>query len=104
MALIDRIRFLCNKKGISIKQLEEILNYGNGSLAKSGSIKSDRIVEIADYFGISTDELLGRPDYVVRDSLGNDVLIEYVSSMSKSNRDALLKYAKFLAEECNNVG
>ena len=58
----ERIKMLCRERGISLSLLEKEMGYGNGSLAKANSLKDDRIVEIADFFGISADFLLGRVD------------------------------------------
>lgn len=58
MTLVDKIKKLCDERGISLKQLESVLGFGNGSLAKSKTIKSDRILELANFFNVSTDYLL----------------------------------------------
>ena len=58
MEQLDIVRRLCEEKGISIAQLEKILSYGNGSIAKSKTLRSDRVVDIARYFGVTTDYIL----------------------------------------------
>ena len=58
METIDIIRQLCSKKGISISQLENELEYGNGSIAKSKNMSADRMYKIAQYFGVSVEYLL----------------------------------------------
>lgn len=58
MKQLDIVRRLCEEKGISIAQLEKILEYGNGSIAKSKTLRSDRVVDIAKYFGVTTDYIL----------------------------------------------
>ena len=60
MELMDRIRALCAERGTTLKGLERDLGFGNGTLAKADSIKANRIKVIADYFGVTTDYLLGR--------------------------------------------
>ena len=57
MNSLERIKALCDAKGITISQLEKDLGYGNGSLAKSKSIKADRLFEIAEYFDTTMDYL-----------------------------------------------
>lgn len=59
MNTLERIKELCKIKGITIAQLEKELEFGNGSLAKATSMKSERIVAIASYFNVSSDYLLG---------------------------------------------
>lgn len=63
-SLFDKIKEFCRKQGISLNQLEEKLGYGRNSLysLKNKKPNAERISEIADYFGVSTDYLLGRTD------------------------------------------
>ena len=58
----DKIKELADKQGISLNTLEERLGYSTNYLysLKKGNPKSDRLQEIADYFNVSTDYLLGR--------------------------------------------
>ena len=59
MTLLERIKKLCKeKKSISITALEQELGYSNGSLAKAKDIPSSRIMEIAQFLGVSTDYLM----------------------------------------------
>lgn len=60
----DKIKELADKQGISLNTLEERLGYSTNYLysLKKGNPKSDRLQEIADYFNVSTDYLLGRTD------------------------------------------
>ncbi|MGT2743671.1 helix-turn-helix domain-containing protein [Streptococcus plurextorum] len=60
----DRIKELADKQAISLNVLEERLGYSTNYLysLKRGNPKSDRLQEIADYFNVSTDYLLGRTD------------------------------------------
>ncbi|HEQ8560868.1 TPA: helix-turn-helix transcriptional regulator, partial [Streptococcus pyogenes] len=58
------IKELADKQGISLNELELKLNFSTNYLysLKKGNPKSDRLQEIADYFHVSTDYLLGRTD------------------------------------------
>ena len=60
----EKIKELAKKRGITLVQLEEKLGYSRNTLYKLKSQKpnAERISEIADYFGVSTDYLLGRTD------------------------------------------
>lgn len=57
-----RIKLLAKKQGLSINQLEEKLGLGRNTLygLKNKKPNAERIAEIADYFNVSTDYLLGR--------------------------------------------
>lgn len=75
MDSLEVIKSLCDKKGISIAQLEKELGYGNGSIAKARTIKSDRIIELSDYFRVSTDYILrGGENTLQRVELDKDIV------------------------------
>lgn len=59
MEVLDIIKQLCKDKNISIAQLEQALDYGNGSIAKSkGNMSADRMFKIAQYFNVSMEYLM----------------------------------------------
>lgn len=60
----DRIKQLAKKQGLSINALENKLNLSKNTIynLKNSKPSSDRLQEIADYFQVSTDYLLGRTD------------------------------------------
>ena len=63
METSDIIRSLCKEKHISVTELESVLGFGNGSLTKKGSfLRSDRLLAVADYFHVSMEFLMDRPD------------------------------------------
>lgn len=64
MALRDNIKDLAAQKKISVAELERTLGFGNGSISKwnKQSPSADKLKKVADYFGVTIDYLLGRPD------------------------------------------
>lgn len=58
------VKDLCEKQGISLNTLEEKLGLGKNSLygLKRNQPSAERLQQIADYFNVSTDYLLGRTD------------------------------------------
>ena len=60
----DRIKELAQKQGLSINLLEEKLGYSRNTIynLKNSKPSTERISEIADYFNVSTDYLLGRTE------------------------------------------
>ncbi|MGN9067316.1 helix-turn-helix domain-containing protein [Ligilactobacillus agilis] len=62
MTVFDRVKELANKQSISIVELEEKLGFGRNSLYswKKKTPNGDRLTKVADFFGVSTDYLLGR--------------------------------------------
>lgn len=59
--LVKSIRQLCKDKNIAISQLESDLNFGAGLISRwsKNSPSIDKIVDIADYFHVSIDEVVG---------------------------------------------
>lgn len=61
----DRIKELCNRRGITISKLESDLGFGNSSIKKwerTSSPSVDKVIKVANYFDVSCDYLLGRSD------------------------------------------
>lgn len=59
MEVLDIIKQLCKDRNISISQLEQALDYGNGSIAKSkGNMSADRMFQIAKYFKVPMEYLM----------------------------------------------
>ncbi|OFO01501.1 helix-turn-helix domain-containing protein [Streptococcus sp. HMSC070B10] len=58
------VKDLCERQGISLNTLEDKLQLGKNSLygLKRNQPSADRLQQIADYFNVSTDYLLGRTD------------------------------------------
>ncbi|EID32010.1 DNA-binding helix-turn-helix protein [Streptococcus mitis SK579] len=61
---LEKIKELAKKRGIPLAKLEESLGYSTNYFytLKTKTPNSDRLQEIADYFNVSTDYLLGRTD------------------------------------------
>lgn len=60
MGIVDRIRALCEEKGITINKLEKEADIGRGNVARWGKHRPniDKIQRVADYFGVSADYIL----------------------------------------------
>ncbi|MGN2341039.1 helix-turn-helix domain-containing protein [Streptococcus dysgalactiae] len=60
----ERIKELAKKQGLSINSLEEKMGYSRNTIyaLKRNKPGSEKLQEIADYFHVSTDYLLGRTD------------------------------------------
>lgn len=64
MNLRDRIKELANQRKVSVAELERALGFGNGSISKwsKQSPSTEKLKQVADYFQVSLDYLVGRSD------------------------------------------
>lgn len=62
--LLERIKELCKKRGITVSELENRVGFGKNSIYKwkTQSPKIETLQKVAEYFQVSTDYLLGRTD------------------------------------------
>jgi len=60
----DRVQALCDMKGISTYALEKQLGIGNKTIARwdNAMPNTKQLIMVADYFGVTTDYLLGRDE------------------------------------------
>lgn len=56
--IIKRIEHLCIDHKTTIGHLEKKFGYSNGSIRKSKNLQSDRLYQIANYFGVSMEYLV----------------------------------------------
>lgn len=70
--MVDRIKALCEERGITLAELERTLKIGNGVIARWRKSKPayDRIAKVAAYFGVTPEYLISgdteknsSPDY-----------------------------------------
>lgn len=64
MTVFDRIKELSDKRGISLQKAAVEMGFSENLFYqwKNSQPKADRLERVADYFGVSTDYLLGRTD------------------------------------------
>ena len=62
MSTYDRIKKLCDDRGIAVTALEKEIGFGRGSIGKMKNVgtrtRIDRIQKIADYFGVPVGYLM----------------------------------------------
>lgn len=60
MVILDNIRALCSKRGVTTFSLERKLGLGSGTISKWGTVSPTvaKLKRVADYFGVTVDELL----------------------------------------------
>ena len=95
---MNRLRFLRNEKGES---LEKIANYLNVTIQTISNYETekrdmtpDTILKLAEYFGVSTDYLLGKTDIRNSGKQIDDVLNEAMIGMSKEEYETITETQK----------
>lgn len=82
MSLLERVKYLANKQKISLKELALKLGMGESAIYKwdKSAPSTDNLKKVADYFGVSTDYLLGREKpQIVEVLVGYDEPVEFVN-------------------------
>ena len=94
--LVQSIRNLCKSNNISISQLENELKFGAGLVSRwvKSSPSIDKVVDIADYFHVSLDEVVGYHNVI------NDKFLE---KLIQQTEDKTIQWNKYLAEDSNNL-
>lgn len=64
MSLVERIKGLCKERKITVAELERSVGIGNGVIRRwdDRTPASDKVIAVAEYFGVTTDYLLGHSD------------------------------------------
>lgn len=59
--IYENILKLCEKHGTNISNVEKACGLGNGTISgwKDGNPRVDRLKLVADYFGVTIDEIMG---------------------------------------------
>ena len=120
MICTDRIKNLCKGRGITIARLEKELGFANGTIAstKSNNMRSDRLMAIANYFGVSMNYLMTGKDweweaatpaeieYFEKDATTphpitkrEEELLEVFHKLSADQQEEVLRYGQFLYEK-----
>lgn len=60
MNSVERVKWICKERKIPISKLEKDLGFSNGYIGqlRKGVFPGDRLAQIADYFGVTTNYLL----------------------------------------------
>lgn len=93
MEMTEKIKELCDKKGISIRKVESDLNLGNGTLMKmSAKSQIAKIKMISDYFGVSMSYLMGWENENKMPSFEPDhiELIRLYSMLTREQKDTVM--------------
>jgi transcriptional regulator with XRE-family HTH domain len=101
MEILDKIEQLCKKRNISIAKMLSDLNLARGianNWKKRGTMPNgETIIKIANYFGVSSDYLLGiKPKAETKNDIITDIIIRartdsdylnVISNIDKLNKE-----------------
>ncbi|QQK06958.1 helix-turn-helix domain-containing protein [Miniphocaeibacter halophilus] len=94
--MFEIIKELCKVKGISISELERQLGYSQNVLyrLKTQVPGSDKVVDLANFFNVSTDYLLGRTEIknILTTKDKNDIALLIKQILTMLNKDDNLLY------------
>ncbi|HAP3051883.1 TPA: helix-turn-helix transcriptional regulator [Enterococcus faecalis] len=97
MITFDRVKSLADNNNISIVELEKKLGFSKNSLYswKKNKPSIDKLNIVADYFGVTTDYLLGRtetPQFTSKDERDiQHMLDDMINGLSDKNSLAYMK-------------
>lgn len=108
MSLVQRIRNLCNSKGLTFAELERILGFSNGQIRRWEKTKPgiDKIQKVADYFDVSVDYLLGREkDEYAGEQKDEDILIMHraTENMTEAQRKKALTILETMFDDWDEL-
>ena len=102
MQIYNNIETLRIVRGISQRQMLADCNLNKSFMdnMKKGSMPSvDKIAAVADYFGCTIDEIVGREKNNAPVEADKSELAESLRDLSKAELSRLIEFAKFLRSE-----
>lgn len=99
MELLNRLKDLCKERGITIAQVERGAGLALTTIAKWNRITPgiDKVASVADYLGISIDELLGRS--VPEISAADRQILELFRQLNEDGQGAAVAMLQGLARQ-----
>lgn len=110
MNSVEKVKAICKERKIAISRLEKDLGYANGYIGqlRKGTFPNDRLVEIANYLGISTAYLSGENENkpTTAGELDKDTmeLLDLAHSLGEDDRALLLSMARELKKRKTRQG
>ena len=102
---VKRLKELRNEKGVSQLKLAEHIKISQQAIAKWETEKSTpdpyTLCQLADYFNVTVDYLLGRPSAMLHESLAeygqkNKELLDLYYQLNSEGKNKLIEYAQDL--------
>ncbi|MEX0415482.1 helix-turn-helix domain-containing protein [Bacillus sp. C30] len=74
MVITEKVKELCQNRGITVSKLEEELEFGHNTIYqwKKRTPSIERVQKVADFFDVSIDSLLGRTEQMNNKHIKDD--------------------------------
>lgn len=97
--MLEKIKELCRINGTSIGKLEKTLGFGHATIFKweHSLPRSDKLKDVADYFGVTVDYLLSNSDI----SPEAMMMAQKFDNLSKNQQQAVSKVLNSYSFEVN---
>lgn len=94
MGLVERIKELCQNVNITTSQLERELGFSNGLISRwdKSSPSVDKIVDVAQYFHVSLDFLLG---FSENESSYDSLETKFIAKLIKDTKEYRIRWNLF---------
>ncbi|MBC2136662.1 MULTISPECIES: helix-turn-helix domain-containing protein [Listeria] len=104
MTIVDRVKSLCQKRDMSLNDLEKELNFGKNSIYrwKERNPSIDKVDKVADYFNVSTDYLLSRTDNPYLDDIPQEaatIAAHIDPDATAEDMKKILEYIDFIQQK-----
>lgn len=107
-----RLTKLREEKGLTQKKLAKLLNMSNGTISNyENNVHSpdpNTLCRLADFYGVTTDYLLGRTNYryppdILKEYITTDYTVQNIVNtllvLDPLSRSAVIKYVNYLKQE-----
>lgn len=100
MGLLFTIKMLCKRHGITVAELERKAGLSHSTIARwdRNAPSIDKVAAVADYFGMSIDELIGR-ETTSQISLEDRRILALFDELNQEGRLAAMKQLEFIAAQ-----
>ena len=98
MKLLTRVRELCKSRGTTVANVEKAVGFNKTIYNWDKYMPSvDKVALVADYFGISIDELVGRTPPAV--SKSERMLLDLLDQLNEDGKGAAIAMLQGLANQ-----
>lgn len=103
MSIFDRVKKLCDSKGISVSQLEKEIKISQGAAYKwkTSSPSQKMLKKLSDYFNVSTDYLIDGKEKIFVES--NAEIHMELARQSERIKKYMLKFANLSEDKRNQI-